>query len=348
MSAEAPAPLPPAGEARDLMTFPVITAPPDADVRTLAGLMFKHNLGALPIVEANGAPVGMVSDGDLFGRRPEDKRRAWWLGMLARDLAAPDLPEWETKRTARDVMSAPLVTVAPSTPVSTIAEMLQLQHLKRLPVIEGGKIVGIVSRTDLLRVVKALPKEPEPSAADKFLEFMESLIGGASLRGVNEAHNGEHAPVLPEAPPITTPEDFSASALRDRVRAFKNEKVSLREAQSVSTRRDRQLKVKALLDQHLSAQMWRSLIEHARVAAEQGEREMLILQFPSDLCADGGRMIDVAEAGWETTLRGEPAELYARWRDELRPQGFRLSARVASYDSEGVIGDIGLYLLWGE
>ncbi len=72
----------------------------------------------------------------------------------------------------------------------------------------------------------------------------------------------------------------------------------------------------------------------------------MLLRFPSDLC-DGGRKIDVAEQGWEETLRGEAAEIYDRWRKELKPQGFGLSARIVSYD-DGVIGNIGLYLAWGE
>jgi len=73
----------------------------------------------------------------------------------------------------------------------------------------------------------------------------------------------------------------------------------------------------------------------------------MLLRFPSDLCSDGGRKIDVAERGWEETLRGEAAEIYDRWRKELKPQGFGLSARIVSYE-EGIIGDIGLYLTWGE
>ena len=63
-------------------------------------------------------------------------------------------------------------------------------------------------------------------------------------------------------------------------------------------------------------------------------------------CTDGGRMIDVAEEGWETTLRGRPAEFVARWRAELRPKGFGLAARIVSY-VDSVPGDVGLFLKWG-
>ena len=74
----------------------------------------------------------------------------------------------------------------------------------------------------------------------------------------------------------------------------------------------------------------------------------MLLSFPADLCSDGGRKIDVAEEGWEGTLRGEAAEIYSRWRIELKPQGFGLSARIVSYQEDGIIGDIGLFLTWGD
>jgi len=73
----------------------------------------------------------------------------------------------------------------------------------------------------------------------------------------------------------------------------------------------------------------------------------MLSRFPSDLCSDGGRKIDVAEQGWEETLRGEAGEIHDRWRKEMKPQRFGLSARFVSYE-DGIIGEIGLYLIWGE
>ena len=109
---------------------------------------------------------------------------------------------------------------------------------------------------------------------------------------------------------------------------------------------DRRRQIKALLDQHVNEALWRELLRQARLAARAGDKEFLLLRFPSDLCSDGGRKIDVAEPGWEETLRGEAAEVYDRWKKELRPNGFGLSARVVSY-VDGVLGDIGLFLSWG-
>ena len=136
--------------------------------------------------------------------------------------------------------------------------------------------------------------------------------------------------------------------MRAEVRSFKAEIGNSSVAARQAARLERQRQIKSLLEQHVSAALWREMLDHAETAARNGEKELLLLQFPSDLCSDGGRAIDVAEDGWEATLRGEAAEIYARWRDELRPRGFGLAGRIVSYDEEGVISDIALYLTWGE
>jgi len=339
--------------ARDVMTSPVISAPSTRTVAEAAQLMFDHGLGALPVLDASGVVVGMVSDGDLFGRRPEDDRREWWLSLISRGLKAVDLPELALHRPISEVMSAPVISISSSTTVAVIAEMLQFHRLKRLPVIDRGELVGIVSRTDLIARAAA-PRDE--SALDHrsggLMDFLESLIGGASLRGgvfkALEKHAGAE-PAEPPPPPKAAGESgaFSAAALRARADAFKTDTGEQREAERLVARRERERKVKALIDQHVSREMWRTLLDHAEIAAAQGERELLMLRFPCELCSDGGRKIDVAEDGWEATLRGEAAEMFASWRDDLRPQGFRLAARIVSYEPGGVLGDVGLYLLWG-
>ena len=329
--------------ARDLMRTPVICARADMGVREVAQLMLDNNIGAAPVIDENGAPIGMVSDGDLLGRRPEDKRRSWWLGMLAQGVVSQELPQRGLDRPVREVMSAPLITTSPTTSVAAIAETMQLQHIKRLPVVEGGRIIGIVSRTDLLGAVETAGASAGAGRGEGLLDFLESLIGGASLRGAQGARRAAEAAKAPAAS-----SELSAADLRERVRAFKAENADRRAADQMASRRDRERKVKALLDQHLSATLWRSILEHARLAADNGEREILMLAFPADLCSDGGRRIDIADRGWEETLRGETAEIFARWRDELKPHGFRLNARIVSYAQDGVIGDLGLYLVWGD
>jgi len=72
-----------------------------------------------------------------------------------------------------------------------------------------------------------------------------------------------------------------------------------------------------------------------------------MLRFPNQLCSDGGRAINIADPCWPAMLRGEAAELYLRWEQELKPEGFRLSAHVLDFPG-GMPGDIGLFLVWGE
>ena len=85
----------------------------------------------------------------------------------------------------------------------------------------------------------------------------------------------------------------------------------------------------------------------AREAAEHGEKEVMLLRVPSDLCTDQGRAINGPLPDWPKTLRGEAAEIYLRWEHDLKPQGFHLTARVLDFPGDKP-GDIGLFLIWGQ
>ncbi len=333
--------------AGDLMSSPAIVANETNSVREVARLMLEHGIGGVPVIGASGAAIGMASDGDLMGRRSDEGHRDWWLTMLADGVPSHGMFGSGVERTIRDVMSAPLISISPGTSVQDIAEALQAHRIKRLPVIEDGRLLGVVSRADLLCVVESVPRtRHEEENGARILGFLESLIGGASLRGILDRSGGasQHENTLqPPRPPT-----FSASAFRSNVRAFKAESFDRKQAARREAELDRRRQIKALLDHHVGAQLWRELLEHAELAARDGEHELMLLRFPSDLCIDGGRKIDVVERGWEETLRGEAAEIYDRWRKELKPQGFGLDARIVSYDDQGAIGDIGLYLTWGE
>jgi len=108
----------------------------------------------------------------------------------------------------------------------------------------------------------------------------------------------------------------------------------------------RRAKVKDLIDHHIADENWRALIHRAHQAAAHGEKRFMLLRFPSQLCSDGGRAININEDDWPSTLRGEAAELYLRWEHDLRPQGFHLSAEILEFPG-GMPGDIGLFLSWG-
>ena len=108
---------------------------------------------------------------------------------------------------------------------------------------------------------------------------------------------------------------------------------------------ERLRQIKAMLLEHLDKEAWATLLDRAQAAAAEGESSFELMRFPCDLCSDGGRKIGVAENDWPTTLRGEAAEVYARWERELRPAGFRLRAQIVEY-LDGIPNTIALSLAW--
>lgn len=88
-----------------------------------------------------------------------------------------------------------------------------------------------------------------------------------------------------------------------------------------------------------------NFMTRVRSAAEQGEHNILVLRFPSELCTDSGRAINNALPGWEETLVGLPKQMLQVWEEHLKPLGFRVSAEVLDYP-HGMPGDIGLFCRW--
>jgi len=156
-------------KARDVMTSAVTLVGPDTPIREVAKILCEHGISAVPVVGEAGVPIGMISEGDLIGRNEADReaRRDWWLTLLAEGemlnadfLASLRAPE----RQARDVMAAPVVTVGEETEVNEIARLLTAYRIKRVPVLRDGRIVGIVSRADLVRALAAEETEPTDSS----------------------------------------------------------------------------------------------------------------------------------------------------------------------------------------
>jgi hypothetical protein len=104
-------------------------------------------------------------------------------------------------------------------------------------------------------------------------------------------------------------------------------------------------RVKELAARRLGDEQWRNLLAQARESAAAGMNELMLIRFPSQLCVDGGRAINAPDANWPQTLRGEPADIFARWRQELEPKGFRLAAQIVEFP-DGVPGDAALFLMW--
>jgi CBS domain-containing protein len=157
--------------ARDVMTKPVVTVRPDASVPEIARLLLDRHISAVPVVDGDGRVLGIVSEGDLI-RRPEvagPRRRSWWLALLSG--GAGDAAEYVKTHggQASDVMTRPAVTVTEDTPAGDIARLLEERRIKRVPVVRQSKLVGLVSRADLLRGLASSKPSPRkgPRATDQ-------------------------------------------------------------------------------------------------------------------------------------------------------------------------------------
>jgi hypothetical protein len=148
-------------------------------------------------------------------------------------------------------------------------------------------------------------------------------------------------PEVAERPPLT------AGSFRELVTI--SEQVVSDDARAAKrlAARERRHQINAMLLEHLDEEGWAELLDRAQAAAAKGASSFELIRFPCDLCSDGGRKIDVAETDWPTTLRGEAAEVYARWERELRPVGFRLRAQIADY-LDGIPNNIALSLAWAD
>ena len=153
--------------ARDVMVRAVATTTPDATVETVARLMINLRISGVPVLDRNGQLVGIVTEGDLLRRvetGTEHRRSRWsdWFSGNAR-LAAEYVKAHA--RRVEDVMTQQVVTVGELAGLDEIAELMESNGIKRVPVVHDGKIVGIVSRADLLQVLASggAPRDAEDS-----------------------------------------------------------------------------------------------------------------------------------------------------------------------------------------
>jgi CBS domain-containing protein len=327
-----------AASARDLMTTKVTSVRADTPAREIARILADHRISAVPVIDGTGAPIGMVSEGDLVARDEADRvmRRDWWLTLLAEgeaviaefmDVLAPE------GRTARDIMSAPIITVGEATDISDVARLLATYRIKRVPVVEDGRIVGIVSRADLVRALASEPAKPVSP---------HQRANPSRRAGLLASH-----PAPTQQPAAPTDGGLTVGEFRHLVEQAKQE-AAIRHKETRRAAEEFRLKVvKNLIDHHVTDEIWQDILKRMRYAAEHGEKEFMLLRFPSDLCSDGGRAVNAPEPEWPSTLRGEAAELYLRWERDLKPHGFHLTARVLDFPG-GFPGDLGLFLTWGE
>jgi CBS domain-containing protein len=155
------------------MTTQVITVGPDTSVQDLAMLLSQRGISGAPVIDSDNRLVGIVSEGDLLHRaetgteRRTEHRRARWLDSFAsdRDLARDYVKSHGGK--VRDVMTRNVVTVSDTAELADIANLLETNRIKRVPVLRDGKLVGIVSRANLVRALATTPSRPASDSDDR-------------------------------------------------------------------------------------------------------------------------------------------------------------------------------------
>ena len=179
--------------AMDVMTTEVITVDPDTSVLALAALLSERGISGVPVVDSDNRVVGIVSEGDLVHRvetgtecRKEERagrRRSWWLEGIASDQELARDYVKSHGRTVSDVMTRNVVAVSDTTELADIATLLETKRIKRVPVVRDGKLVGIVSRANLVRALATTKSAPATLADPDDRAIGDQLL--AELRGKN-------------------------------------------------------------------------------------------------------------------------------------------------------------------
>jgi len=155
--------------AHQIMTRSVITIKPEATIVEAADIMLQRHVSGLPVVDETDRLIGVVSEGDLIRRSEigtQRKRGRWLKFLLGPGQSATDFIH-EHGRRVSEVMTRSPLTITEDTPLVEIADLMEKNNIKRLPVVRGDKVVGIVSRANLMQAVVSLASEvPAPNAAD--------------------------------------------------------------------------------------------------------------------------------------------------------------------------------------
>ena len=177
-------------QARDIMTTPVVTIAASASVAEAADLMLTRNIRCLPVVGGDGSLAGVISEGDFLRRGELGTRRTRprWLELLVGPGKMADEYVRSNGRRVDEVMTAGVVSAAPGASLAEIVELMATHDVKNVPILDAGNIVGIVSRSDLMRtLLRTLPKSGAATTDDEMIR--RNII--AELRGQSWSVGGD-------------------------------------------------------------------------------------------------------------------------------------------------------------
>jgi len=154
--------------AADIMTLDPVTISPEASIMQAIEVMLQRKFSGLPVVDKQGSLVGIVTEGDLL-RRTEtgtQRKRPRWIEVLIGSGRLATEYVQTSGRKVEEVMSHDVQTVSEDTPLSDIVQLMEKHQIKRLPVVRAGKLVGIVSRANLLRALASVIDEAKTAASN--------------------------------------------------------------------------------------------------------------------------------------------------------------------------------------
>jgi CBS domain-containing protein len=154
--------------ASDVMTRHVISIAPDATVEDAVKMMLAHGISGLFVVDAAGELVGVVTEGDLL-RRDElgtERHRPWWLRLLVSPSRQATEFFHAHGHHVRDVMTAQVISVPEDAPLEDVVAAMEKHRIKRVPVAREGRVIGVLSRSDLLRALLPRARTAAPMPAD--------------------------------------------------------------------------------------------------------------------------------------------------------------------------------------
>jgi CBS domain-containing protein len=152
----------------DIMTRTVLSVRPETTILEAARLMLLHEISGLPVVDSDGHIVGIVTEGDFLRRAETGTRRQrsrWVEFFIGPGRLAEDYVRTRGRR-VEDVMTQPVHVIDEDTPLSDVVELMERHRIKRLPVLRDRKVVGIVTRANLLHALASLAEEIKPTLAD--------------------------------------------------------------------------------------------------------------------------------------------------------------------------------------
>ena len=162
-----------------IMTTNVVSARPDASLKEVAELLVEHGISGLPVVSGDGEVVGVISEADLLVKQQAARpRRKGWLASFLDSTDAREQLKLDA-RIASEAMTTPAITIAPHRTLSAAAQLLLEHRIDRLPVVQSGRLVGIVTRADLVRAFARSDEEVAAEARTE-VEYSLALVGDYS------------------------------------------------------------------------------------------------------------------------------------------------------------------------